>query len=241
MTENRDPKDPNSIYYREPSNPKYQVVFPWGAGGNLVRHLIGLHPDQELLDQDGKRINSVEDKFENLMTYQYPLTRSAKHWLNQEWQTRHLYNCSKIEHWPPASDHSIPAIFIEPDLPRISIRLYQLKNPGMNGWGIKFGVTMNKKFRFEQMPEQIPSYRQVMVIKFSELLTPIELPLYNKLCLFLGLVSKPEIYDMCQQVHTRWIKIQELIWAEKYKMSLQQWVARERRHQMMLDSRSNSI
>lgn len=111
----------------------------------------------------------------------------------------------------------------------------------MNGWGIKFGVTMNKKFRFEQMPEQIPSYRQVMVIKFSELLTPIELPLYNKLCLFLDLASDPEIYDMCRQVHARWIQIQELIWAEKYKMSLQQWVARERRHQMMLDSRSNSI
>jgi hypothetical protein len=126
----------------------------------MVRHLIGLHPDQELLDQHGNQLQSVEEKFENLMTYQYPLSRTAEHWLGQEWETRHMYNESRIEHWPPASRRSLPSIFIEPDLPRISIRLYQLKNPTMNGWDIKFGISMNEKFRFEQMPESIPEHRK---------------------------------------------------------------------------------
>lgn len=228
--------DPDAIYYREPSKPKYQIVFPWGTGGNMIRHLVGLHPDQELLDQAGCRLSTTEDKFENLMSYQYPMSRQAEHWLGQEWETRHLYNESRIEHWPPASRFGLPSIFIEPDMPRISIRLYQLKNPSMNGWDLKFGIKMNKLFANEQMAEYYPKHRRAMVIKFSELLQPMTIETYNKMCLLLDLASEPCIYDMCIAVHQRWIDIQNSIWLKKYQMSLDQWADRERRHHTMLDN-----
>lgn len=233
--------DPASIYHREPARPRYQVVFPWGAGGNLIRHLVGLHPDQELLDQHGVRLESVADKFENLMTYQYPRARSAEHWLGQEWETRHLYDESRIEHWPPASRFGLPSIFIVPDMPRISIRLYQLKNPSMNGWDIKFGIKMNQLFATEQLTEYYPKHRRAMQVNFSDLLSPMQPSIYNRMCQLLDLASEPYLYDMCVAVHQRWIDIQQTIWSQRYQMSLDQWVARERRHQTLFDKRNNLL
>lgn len=241
MAVSADPADPDAIYYRQPANPKYQIVFPWGAGGNLIRHLIGLHPGEELLDQLGQRLNTVDEKFENLMTYQYPVNRTAEHWLGQEWETRHLYDESRIEHWPPASWYGLPSIFIEPDMPRISIRLYQIKNPEMNGWDIKFGIGMNKLFSDEQMPECLPKQSKYAIVKFSELLEPLTYPVYQRICEVLGLQTNREVYDKCVLVHQRWIDIQRTLWSQKYKMTLDQWVARERKHQAMLDSKNKTL
>lgn len=241
MAVNADPLDPGSIYHRQPANPKYQVVFPWGAGGNMIRHLVGLHPGEELLDKTGLRLVTEEEKFNDLMTYQYPLGRMAEHWLGQEWETRHLYDESRIEHWPPASWYGLPSIFIEPDLPRISVRLYQIKNPNMNGWDIKFGIKMNQMFAAEQMIEYLPKHQKHIVIKFSQLLQPITPSIYQQMCGLLNLKTSADIYQMCVAVHQRWIAIQKTLWTEKYRMTLGQWLARELRHQAMLDSRNKTL
>jgi hypothetical protein len=200
-----------------------------------------LHPDQELLDQNGQRLGSVEEKFYNLMTYQYPMGRTAADWLGKEWETRHLYDGSRIEHWPPASRFGLPSIFIEPDMPRISLRLYQLKNPAMNGWNLKFGIGMNQMFVNEQMPDCLHKHRSHMVIKFSELLEPITTGKYNELCRLLDLATEPWIYDMCVAVHQRWLDIQRTLWSQKYSMSLDKWVARERRRRELLDYKNKTL
>lgn len=241
MAVNKDPDNPDSIFYREPANPKYQVIFPWGTGGNLIRHLVGLHPEQELLDQNGCRLESVEEKFHNLLTYQYPIDRSANRWLDQEWETRYLYDESRIEHWPPASRMSLPSIFIEPDMPRISLRLYQIKNPGMNGWDIKFGIGMNRMFANEHMPEYLPKHHKHMVIKFSELMKLLTAETYNQMCQMLELEKSADLYDMCLAVQQRWLEIQRTLWTKKYRMTLDQWVAREERHQALVDSKNKTL
>jgi len=236
-----DPNDPDAIFYRQPAAPKYQIVFPWGAGGNMIRHLVGLHPGEELLDQQGNRLATVDEKFNNLMTYQYPASRMAEQWLAQEWETRHLYDESRIEHWPPASWYGLPSIFIEPDLPRISIRLYQIKNPKMNGWSVKFGVEMNKKFVDEQMVEGLPKHRKYMIVKFSQLLSPITPDIYSQMVDLLDLKTDDDIYKKCLEVQQRWIDIQKTLWLGKFKMSLDQWVEREYRHRELLDTKNKLL
>lgn len=241
MAVNTNPDDPDSIYYREPDNPKYQVLFPWGAGGNLVRHLIGLHPGEELLDRFGNRIEDTEHKFQDLMTYQYPETRSAANWLKQEWETRYLYNESRVEHWPPASRRGLPTIIIDPDLPRISIRLYWLKNPEMNGWSIKFGVEKHIEFSKSHIPDQLPHHHRSVVMKFSDLLQPMSRSWYDPICELLNLQTNDRIYERCVEVHARWLGIQRTLWSEKFAMTLDQWVAREERHRALLDSKNKTL
>lgn len=237
MAVNTNPDDPNAIFYREPDRPKYQVLFPWGAGGNLIRHIIGLHPGEELLDQHGRRLNTVEEKFDNLMTYQYPIERQAEHWLGQEWETRYLYNESRVEHHPPASRRGLPTVIIDPDLPRISVRLYWAKNPAMNGWSIKFGVEQNKYFSEFHIPNQLPHHHQSVVVKFSDMMKPMTREWYTPICSLLNLQTNDSLFDLSAQVHARWLAIQRRIWSEKFTMSLDQWIAREQKYREMLDSK----
>lgn len=204
------------IYLREPDNPKYQIMFPWGAGGNIVRHLIALHPGQEYLNIAGERLTDPTEKFQDLIENQYPSNRVASSWLAVEWATRHLYNESRIAHHPPGSWHGLPTIIINPDRPDIVSILYQIKNPGMNGWELSELITYTKNFGADITREKM-KYRKCLILNFSDLISDFNSAWYHKIVYFLELETSADIESMAKQVHNSWLWLQRQIWSNYFK------------------------
>lgn len=204
------------IFLREPENPKYQLMFPWGAGGNIVRHIIALHPGQEYLNIHATLVTDNDAKFRDLLNYQYPTTRSADAWLDVEWTTRHLYDESRITHYPPGSWHNLPTIIINPDRPEIVGVLYKIKNPGMNGWELADLIKHTEKFS-KDIPNEEPLYENCMVLNFSDLISDFNSEWYHRIVEFVGLETNSEIEVMVSKVHAAWLRLQRELWGSYFK------------------------
>lgn len=211
-----DQPDLDPKYLREPDNPEYQLVFPWGAGGNILRHLIALHPGQEYLGIGGNQLTDVADKFRDLIEHQYPCGRGSSSWLSIEWSTRHLYNKSRIEHHPPASWHHLPTIIINPDRPEIVGILYKIKNPEMNGWVLPELIMSNVEFS-NNIPNEVTLYKKCLVLKFSDLIADFNPTWYHEIVNFLGLETTREIEDMVAATHGAWVRLQRDLWSAYFK------------------------
>jgi hypothetical protein len=73
------------------------VCFPWGAGGNLIRNIIGLDPEFEFCTDKADRYKWLYDY------YTKPVTSET--WLQREWSIRqqfyNKYYLGGITYWNP--------------------------------------------------------------------------------------------------------------------------------------------
>jgi hypothetical protein len=83
------------------------VYFPWGAGGNLVRNVIGLSTEFEFIDDQLSNSNypTLESRYQYLVEYyQKPVT--SEDWLQREWAIRQpvhnrYFSSNGIGYWNP--------------------------------------------------------------------------------------------------------------------------------------------
>lgn len=90
----------------------YIVHFPWGGAGNLVRNIMTISPDVEMLDDRGQQVgpgtgNREYPNKEKFMTDFFVGHNENGPWLKTEWSIReHLYfkyyHNHGIAYWNPA-------------------------------------------------------------------------------------------------------------------------------------------